>query len=582
MHDLPILRELLIVLAVSLVVVFAVRPLRIPPTVGFLLAGVALGPGLLGLVKDRHAIEILAEIGVVLLLFTIGIKLSIRDLARLGAAALGAGALQVAATIAATAGAAVAFGVSPRPALFLGCLIALSSTAVVLRLLEDRGEGAAPHGRLALGILVFQDLAIVPMMLFLPLLDLNTTATWGEALLAMARSIGLLVVILGAAFVVLPWLFERVVRTRSQELFTLTVLTAVLGIAYLFSASGLSLALGAFLAGIVVSESRYAGQILSDVVPFRDALGSLFFVSVGMLFQPDPWLAAPFTMVALVTGLLVLKAAVVFTAVLVLGFGLRSAILTGLALAQVGEFSFVLAATGGRYGLLGADSFQRFLSVAVISMALTPLLLALAPILAGLARRLRPAAAAEPAATDGKPVEDHVIIVGAGVAGRNVARALRLLHAPHLFLELNPFTVRRMQEDGERSIYGDATKRMVLAKAGIASAHTMVVTIPDPAAVRQIVAVARSLNPRVQLIVRTRFVREVDKLHDLGADAVVAEEFVTAIDLVARVLATYGCSEQEIQREVDRLREDHYSALRGTITNPHPTLEEIAAAQAAR
>ena len=583
MPELPVLRELLVVLTVSLVTVFLVRKLRLPNTVGFLVAGLLVGPGVLGLVQDRHAIEVLAEIGIVLLLFTIGLKISLRDLARLRTLTLGAGGMQVGVTIGVVFALAVASGLPLRPAVFLGCLLALSSTAVVLKSLEDRGESDAPYGRLVLGILVFQDLAIVPMMLFIPLLGGAANVSLGQAILTLLESLGLIAAILVAALVLLPWLFERVVRTRSPELFTLSVLVAVLGTAWLFNRVGLSLALGAFLAGIVVSESRYAAQILSEVTPFRDTLGSLFFVSVGMLVDPAVWARSPLLMLGLSVGLMATKALIVFGVVFVFRLGLRVAGRTSLALAQVGEFSFVLAAAGRVFELIDESVFQAFLSVSVVSMAMTPVLIMFSPRITDSLERVSWLAAlfAGPTPTltsdlaGHAALENHVIVVGAGVAGQNVARALRLIEVPHLFLELNPLTVQRMRTEGERILYGDATQREVLKKVAVASARTVVVTIPDPAAVRRIVSVARSLNPDVTLIVRTRFLSEVDALHKLGANEVVPEEYVTAIELVDLVLIHYGVPGRQRLRELVRLRSGQYRALRDPTVEPHPSLNAM-------
>ncbi|MBN2492719.1 MAG: cation:proton antiporter [Planctomycetes bacterium] len=588
MPEFPILKELLLVMSLSLVTVYAVRSLRVPNIVGFLIAGIAMGPGALGLVKDVHTIEVLAEIGIVLLLFTIGVKISLKDLARMGGVLIGAGGLQVLATTVLVAGIAWLAGIEPRRSLFLGFLVALSSTAVVLKLLEDRGESNAPHGRIALGILIFQDLAIVPMMLLLPLLAQHGDASWSDAFFALLRSVLLVALLVSAAVFLLPWVLERVVRTRSPEIFTLAVLVVVLGTALLTSEFGLSLALGAFLAGLVVSESRYASQVLADVTPFRDSLGGLFFVSVGMLVDPGLWLAAPLTTLGLALGLAVLKAAVVFAVALAFGFGTRVATLSALGLAQVGEFSFLLAEAGRRLELFRGDLFQMFLSVSVLSMAVTPLAMLVAPRLARVLQRLsipgrrgRTPGADEAAAIRDptRPLRDHVVIVGAGVAGQNVARVLRSLAVEHLFLELNPITVREMQKSGVRILYGDATKREVLSKARITRARVLVVTIPDPAAARQIVVLAHALNPELILIVRTRFVSEVDELTRLGANEVVPEEFVTAIELVGLVLATYGVPERRIAREKTLIRGGRYRLLRGAeaALGPHASLKALAA-----
>lgn len=566
MPGIPLLADIVVILALSVGVLILFHRARIPAVVGFFLTGILAGPHGFGLVQAVHQVEILAEVGVVLLLFVIGLEFSVETLLRMGRTLLLGGSTQVLLTGAAGFAAGLLLGVGTGEALFLGFLLALSSTVVVLRLIQERGELDAPHGRTALGVLIFQDLAVVPMMLLLPLLA-GRAAGVGEALLLMVRAAAILVAVFVAARFLVPFLLTQVVRTRSRELFLLAVVTVGLGVAWLISAAGLSLALGAFLAGLVVSESEYAHQAMSEVIPFRDVFASFFFVSLGMFLSPDflvdHWLLLP----AVVLGVLVLKTATAGVAALFVGYPLRTAVLAGLALSQVGEFSFILAVAGLEIGLLDAEGHAWFLGVAVLSMAATPFLLRAAPRLVRVAEGLpllRRWATRSVVAPSGsvEPLSDHVIVVGFGLNGRNVARACRAAGVPYVCVEMNPETVRRERAAGVPILYGDATQPTMLEQAGIGSARVMVVAISDAAATRRITAQARSLSPPAHIIARTRYLQETEALLDAGADEVIPEEFETSVEIVSRILAHYLIPRREIESFVTELRSGAYAMFR--------------------
>jgi len=558
MHDLPLLDDLLIIVIVSLVVVCVLRRFRVPAVVGFLVSGMLLGPGGFGVIGDSHAVEALAEIGVALLMFTIGLKFSLREMARLKRWVFGGGTVQVALTIAATFGLARAAGFGANTALFLGFVLALSSTAIVLKLQEERGETHAPHGQLSLSILIFQDLAVVPLLLLVPVLREQTGDWWGPAL-GLLKSVGLVALLLVAARLLIPRLLEPVVRTRSPEVFTLAVIAIALGTAYVSSQAGLSLALGAFLAGIVISETDYAHHVTAQILPLRDALSSVFFVSVGMLVEPAAWLAGGATLAGLTVGVITLKLLIVCGVALLLRLGVRNALLAGLALAQIGEFSFLLVSAAGDGALLDAAGRQMLLSVSVLTMGLTPLLMALTP---WASRLTRGPVATGTAAEEAPDLQDHVVIVGYGVNGRNVARALGQLQAPFVVVELNPWAAREMRDEGVRVVFGDACQQSLLRQAGVARARVLVIAIADPLAAKCIAAVARGMNPDLHIVVRTRFVAEVDELSRLGAQDVVPEEFETSLELLARVMAAYGAPTWAVERERAAIRRHGYQALR--------------------
>lgn len=583
MTEYPLLKDVLILIGVSLATVYFLRLLRVPTIVGFVAAGVLIGPGVLGLIEDRHSIELMAEIGVTLLLFTIGLKFSVRELAQMRMLVIGAGGLQVVLTIIVTSAVLNAVGVEISRAIFYGFLVSLSSTAIVLKLLEERGQSHSIFGRFNVGVLLFQDLAVVPLLLLTILLGGGDTGGWSGAAITMAKAVILIGALLAFTYFVFPWFFERIARTRSSEIFTLTTVFIALGTAYLGSLLGFSLPLGAFLAGVVISESAYTHQILAEITPLRDVLNSLFFVSIGMFVTPALWLDEPLFSLGTPVLIIFFKAILVGLVALGFGFGIRVAILSGLGLAQVGEFSFVLAIAGASAGLLDADAYSRFLSVAVPTMALTPLAMLVAPAVAERVPQLRGPERLLASSKrfplrrlflpnlvesgmveerdDRVELEDHVIIVGYGINGQNVARVLGQIDVPYLVLELNPHTVRKMRSRGEKIHYGDASRPAVLRHAGVKNARILVVAIADPAMSRQIVAVARKENPRLIIVVRTRLVSEMESLFRLGADDVIPEEFETSLQLAGAIMATYGISERVIEQEKAMARRGHYSLL---------------------
>ncbi|MEW6374783.1 MAG: cation:proton antiporter, partial [Thermodesulfobacteriota bacterium] len=542
--ELEFLKTLVIIFGVSAFVVFILHKLRMPSIVGFLLAGVCLGPSGFGLVQDVREVELLAEIGVILLLFTIGLELSLKSLKRISSTILGGGFSQVLFTLLATAAIAYPFLGKLNESLFTGFLVALSSTAIVLKMLFDRAEMDSPHGRLSMGILIFQDLCVVPFMLLIPILAGNQGSFTGLLWTMVKSATIIFVVIFGARWLV-PNILHQIVRTRSRELFVITIILLCLGTALLTSRFGLSLALGAFLAGLVISESEYAYQAISDILPFKDSFNGLFFISVGMLMD-FRFLSENLLLVLLaVLFILLLKTFTGFFSVHLLGHPIRVSLQTGLHLAQIGEFSFVLATTGKSAGLITESLYQLFLSASVLTMLLTPFILRASPgisvwmsskrLLERLDRmRKRTEKEGLPAKREG-----HVIIVGFGLNGRNLAEVLKETSVPYVVLELNIDTVLEMKKRGEPIFYGDGTRLEILHKLGLATARLLVIVISDPASTRRIVQMARKENPRLYLIVRTRYTAEVEDLLKLGANEVIPEEFETSIEIFAKVLHHY-------------------------------------------
>ena len=565
MSEPGLLPDLLILFALSVVAALAFHRLRLPPIVGFLITGVISGPYGFGLIRNIADVESLAEIGVVLLLFTVGLEFSLQHLARLRRFLFIGGALQVGVTIAVTAALARSLAVAWPVAIFIGMLVTLSSTAITLRLYAERGELDTPFGNASLGILIFQDLCVVPMMLLTPALaggGRNPT-TLARTLLEAALFIAATVV---AARLVVPRILHLVAATRRREVFLLTIVLFCLGTAWASARVGLSLALGAFIAGIVIADSEYSQQALSDIVPLREVFNSLFFISIGMLFDIRTVGRSPMLVVCAIATVIIVKVVVTGGASLALGQSLRPALATGFGLAQIGEFSFVLSAAGMTAGLLDERLDQLFLAVAVGTMALTPALIDVAPRAgAWLERRTpdrwRPSQTGAPMQGDA-PVGDHVIIVGFGFNGRNLARVLRDVGIAYRVIDSNASIARQERRNGEPMLYGDASSAEVLHHAGVERARVLVVAISDIAATRATVASVRRLNPKVHVIVRTRYMREIGSLVKLGSGEVVPEEFETAIEVFTRVLRRYLVPRDVIEREVRSVRSQYDEMFR--------------------
>lgn len=568
-HTPPLFEDLLLILLAAVPGAFLCLKLRMPILVGLMLTGILIGPYGLGLIKEIEAIEILAEIGVVLLLFTIGLEFSIRRLREMQRLVFVGGGLQVLLTILAAVALETLVGQPLNKAIFFGFLFTLSSTAIVLKSYVERAEVDAPHGRAGVGILIFQDLSIVLMMLLVPLLG-GKQAT---SLSALAWTLGTAFLALGgivaAGWFLVPQLLKQVVKLRSPEVFVISVVLICLGTSWLTAQFGLSLALGAFIAGVIIADSEYSHQVVADILPFRDVFNSLFFISIGMLLSLSA-LAENLATVMIWGALLIVgKALIILGVVKFLGFSLRVSTMTALGLAQVGEFSFVLAKSGRAEGLMPDADYQSFLAASIISMIATPFLIAIAPKIGYFLQSL---ASNQPVGdvteTGGESeiyrLREHVIVVGYGLNGRNLSRVLRAVSLPYIVLEVNAETVRRAKTEGEKMIFADGTRREVLHHVGVERASVLVVAISDPAAARRIVGQARQMNPNLHIIVRTRYVAEIGELLEIGANEVIPEEFETSIEIFSRVLHRYGVARNIIERQIGEIRRQGYEMLRSS------------------
>ncbi|NWF75522.1 MAG: cation:proton antiporter [Nitrospirae bacterium] len=561
------LKSLEVIFIASAVVILLLYKLKVPSLVGFIVAGVIIGPYGLGIVKDTHSIEILAEIGVILLLFTIGIEFSMTKLFKIKKAVIGGGGTQVLLTILISAFITYLAIRDVNKSIFFGFLYALSSTAIVLKLLAEKGEIDSPHGQTMVGILIFQDLCIVPLMMLIPVLSgdkidfLDISIKIGKAVLIIG------IVLFGARWIV-PALLHQVVRARSRELFLTTIILICLGIALITSKFGLSLALGAFLAGIIISESEYSHQAISDILPFKDSFMGLFFVSIGMLMNTGFVFNNAMNIVSVVLFISGLKIITGTAASLFIGKPFRTSLYTGLGISQIGEFSFVLAVAGKASGLITDELYQIFLSSSVITMIATPFVLQIAPSVSDwvstksiFGKIIKFQKTYEHEGIP-KRKHDHVIIIGFGLNGKNLAKVLKEAEIPYVVLEMNSDTVRDMKKKGEPIFYGDGTSQAILRRLGIKRARLLVVAISDPVSTRRIISIARQENPDIYIIVRTRYVAEVEDLKELGANEVIPEEFETSIEIFSRVLHRYSFPRNIILDMIEKVRSNSYTALR--------------------
>jgi len=557
-HEL--LRDLLILFGFATLIAVVLQRARQSTIVAYLLTGMLVGPSGLGLITNRQAIELMAEIGVVLLLFTIGIEFSLEKLLRMRQVVLGAGSRQVGLTIVVVLLAALLLGRPWQQSLFWGFLIAASSTAIVMKLLFDRQELESIHGRAILGVLLFQDLCVVPMMALIPALTAPSAAIALEILLALGKALALVGLILVVAHYFFPPLWRGIVQLRNKEIFLIATIFFSLGTAWTAGQLGLSLALGAFLAGLALSESEFAHQILSEILPFRDSFSSLFFISIGMLlnlsFVRGNWMLVA----AFAAGIFLLKVLTGAGAVLTLGFPLRMSLLVGLALAQVGEFSFILLQQGAALGLLSEPAYQTFLAAAIISMMLTPVVIQVSPALAARLAELRGLGRffPEPDTAEleqrARPLAEHVIICGYGLNGRLTASVLSRCQIPYLVLETNPLTVRQAASENAPVFFGDGSNQEILAKAGAARARAIIFAISDPFVLGRAVANARLLNPEVAILVRTKRLEDAPALERVGASQVISEELEAAEEINIRLLELFGRTRREAFEEIHHAR----------------------------
>lgn len=543
--EIPILADITVIFATAAVSLAICSRLNVPEILGYLITGVLLGPNGLSVIHALHEVEMMAEIGVVLLLFAVGLEFSLSHLLALKKPALLGGGFQVTVT-ALAGGLAVYFlaGQDIKLAIVAGMMVSLSSTAIVLKILAGRGETDSPHGRLSTAVLIFQDIAVIPMMLAIPVLAGTGDNVYTELGFTTLKAVLIVAAVFIGARTLVPKVLFYVAASKNRELFLLVVVLAGLGTASLTHKAGLSLALGAFLAGIMVSESGYGQQALSSVIPFKDIFTGFFFVSIGMLIDFQIYAAFPVAIVSTALIILFGKSFVSALSILILKYPLKTAVVTGLALGQVGEFSFIMAKTGVTAGVLSNDHYKFAVAVIVLTMAVAPYAIKYADAIAMKIVALPFSAKVKDGSQSmftrpTKVFEDHIVIVGYGLAGRQLAASCRRDGVKFIAIEMNPETVKKEYQKGTDIMYGDASSIEVLEHAHLDTARAIAVTVPDPVAVRKIVETARKEHPSLHIVARTRYALELGPLKKLGANAVISEEIESANTLVAEVMGRF-------------------------------------------
>ncbi len=564
MENIPLLRDMVILLGISVPLSIILTRIGLPTVVGFLITGVIIGPSGLGLVTEMVIVETLAQIGIVLLLFTIGLEFSVKRMFKIKHEAMLGGGLQLGVTILCVFFLSRFFGLSLQVSILLGFIVGLSSSAIVLKLLGDRGEVDSQHGNLSIGILLFQDISLVVMVIVLQSFATGQTLTAAAVGQKLAVAAGAILLIVVSVAYLIPKLFHEVVRLRNREVLILTTVLVCIGTAWLTSLAGLSLAIGAFIAGLVISDSEYSNQLTVEVLPFRDTFGALFFISIGMLLEFSYFVSHLPVVLGLTLGVLLLKMIIIIGVGRILRYPVRLAFIVGFNLAQIGEFSFILIKMGEEHSILPHDLYQLVLAVSILTMAATPFMFRISPSAATfLAGIFGGGAIKGPEEEETVPgVSNHVIIIGYGLNGKNLANVLKKTGIEHVIMDVNADRIKKAQKDGHKAYFGDACHPAVLGHMGVEKAKMLVIGITDPVGTRQMVKTARQLNPGIAIVVRTRLIDDVEELYQLGATQVIPEEFETSVEIFARVLKAYGIPGNVIQNQIDLVRHEGYAMFR--------------------
>jgi len=562
-----VLKDIVIIFALSTFVNFLFTRIKIPAIIGYLITGIIAGPYLLKLISSPENVEVMAEIGVILLMFTIGLEFSLNHLLNIRRVVFLGGFMQLLLTATMAMLAARVFHFEWTESLFVGFLTALSSTAVVMKLLQERSELTTHYGKTIVGILIFQDIILIPLLLFTPMLGGATADVGHDLLILMLKTSGIMFFIWVGTKWLMPWLLHLIAMTRSQELFLMSLLLICLAVAMLTHQLGMSLAFGAFLAGLMISDTEYSHSAFGNLIPFKDVFTSFFFVSIGMLLDLGFVAEHPWLVIGTVLLVIVLKAFVAGMTAFSLGHTFFGTVVVGLSLAQVGEFSFILAGLGLMHNIITPYHYQLFLAVAITSMALSPLMIQISRPLANLMLRLP----LPPRIVNGlfplKQVEipeisNHTVLIGKDSRAINLASMIKTMGLPFTSIVFDPDLARREMEKGNLTVFGDATFEPVLREAFAHTAELIVISVGNLIIALSIVEHIRKMNKHAHIIVRTRHVTDIEELYKLGASQVIPEEFETAIDFFERILGKYLIPRMDIERAIARTREDNYGIFR--------------------
>ncbi|HLO59692.1 MAG TPA: monovalent cation:proton antiporter family protein [Bacteroidales bacterium] len=561
--ELGLLKAIVIIFALSTVVNYVFSKIKVPTILGYLMTGIIAGPYALGIIGEHNNIKLVSEIGVVMLLFSIGIEFSLNHLLKIRKIVFLGGFLQLVFTVVVTMFIARMYELQWKGSLFMGFLVALSSTAIVLKILQERSELTSNYGRTVLGILIFQDLLLVPLLLFTPILGGQHAETGSLWFLAL-KAVAIVVFIYVGNRWLMPRLLHAIALTKNQELFMMALLLICLSVAFLTAKMGMSLAFGAFLAGLMISDTDYSQSAFGNLIPLKDLFVSFFFISVGILLDLRFVADHPGLVILTVFLVVFFKSILASTTAFLLGHTFRGTIMVGIALSQVGEFSFLLASLGLTYSLLTPFHYQLFLAVAVISMALTPLLMKFSrPFSEFLLRRLNlPKKVVEGIfplpEIDIPEIRGHLVFIGKDSRALNLAKMARQFKLPYVSVIFDPEEVRKRQLKGEHVVYGDAVNEPILLKAYTDKADIVVISIGNMITAMAVIENVRTLNANAYIIVRTKRVEDIEDLYAAGANKVIPEEFETSIELFDRVLAKLLIPRREIDQLINRIRNDNY------------------------
>jgi len=561
MEELNFSQDLIIVLVTALIGGMIARRLKLPVILGYLAGGIAVGPHGFGLVHEMETVNTLATFGVILLLFTLGLEFSLKELIRVGKIAILGGIAQILITAAAGFGIGKLLALSPSESIFLGFIVALSSTMIVLKTLMERGELDSSYGRIMIGILLVQDLGVVPLMIVLPAMSGDYVQLWHVLGIAGIKALIFIAIMIVLGIWVLPWILKRVAGERSRELFLLTVLVLCLATAsgtYFF---GLSAAFGAFVAGLLISQSAFARQALADVVPLRDIFVALFFISLGMLVDPRFVLDNISNLAIIIALIVTVKFLICFTIPWISGRSFKTSLFVGAGLIQIGEFSFILAKMGIAAGAISQHLYSLTIASAIISMLFTPFAFKLASFTYNrlsqkdsisrlISRRIDLAEQNQQTELSG-----HAVICGYSHIGSSLAKVLDRRNFPYLVIDLKPQVISELRSRGIPCIYGDATNPEILSYAHLKTARVLICTFPEFIAVELTTRNAREINPRLDIVVRVHYDADIELLKGIGIAEVVRPEFEASLEVTRHTLHRFGLSTVEIQYILNALRE---------------------------
>lgn len=568
--NLDLLSGIVTIFALSTLVNFIFSKIKIPTVLGYLLTGIIAGPSLLGIIGDHHDIDLIAEIGVVMLLFSVGIEFSLNHLLKIRKIVFLGGFLQFILTVAVTMVIARGYNIPWKGALFIGFITALSSTAVVLKILLERSELTSNYGRTVLGILIFQDLLLVPLLLFTPILGGEAQGGQGSFLILGLKAVFIVALIYIGNRWLMPRLLHAIARTKNQELFLMSILFICLGVALLTAKLGMSLAFGAFVAGLMISDTQYSHNAFGNLAPLKDLFVSFFFISIGILLDLDFLLQNPFLVLITVFIVIFFKAFIAAGTAFLLGHTFKGTIMVGLALSQVGEFSFLLASMGVDYKLLSPFNYQLFLTVAVLSMAMTPLVMRMSRPLSNLLLKLplpkRVVDGIFPLPQIEIPESvGHIVIIGKDSRALNLARMARSMSLSYIAIVFDPEEARRRQLKREKVLYGDAVNVPILQKAHVDKADMVVISIGNLITAMAVIEKVRMMNAHAYIIVRTKKIEDIEDLYNVGASKVIPEEFETSVELFDQLLAKLMIPRKEINSLINRIRNDKYGIFRDNM-----------------